>query len=394
MGGPLDWDTAAAAVGSLSGQIAQLHGELIATTARIIADGAWAGEGIRTVEHFLEYKTGLDRSTVRRLVKVANRAEELPEAMKLLHEGRLTLDQAVVLADHAPASHSVSVTEFAENATVSQLRRGLIGWFPRLGKSAQGSTEPDTLTFGRHADRFTLQYSTGDLLAGELIEQAIREAKDALFTDGQTTATLADGLAEDASRSLDAIGVPARKARYRVLVHLDTNGRAWLHKKGALPTHLVDRYSCDGTLTPVWETDGHPVAVGRSQQIVPDRTRALIEDRDKGCRFPGCRVTGFVENHHIRHWRDGGPTDPANLVSLCGYHHASHHRGGFTIQGDPSTITGLTFHHPPGNPFTTGPIQPGTQGEHRDPPRPPPRWRGPTGEILSTRWVHFNPNTA
>lgn len=33
----------------------------------------------------------------------------------------------------------------------------------------------------------------------------------------------------------------------------------------------------------------------------------------------------------MRHWFDGGPTDMANLILICGAHHDSHHRGEFTI---------------------------------------------------------------
>ena len=46
--------------------------------------------------------------------------------------------------------------------------------------------------------------------AGALVEQAIREAKDARFAAGQTDATLADALAEVANRSLSGLAVPTR----------------------------------------------------------------------------------------------------------------------------------------------------------------------------------------
>jgi hypothetical protein len=81
----------------------------------------------------------------------------------------------------------------------------------------------------------------------------------------------------------------------------------------------------------VWERDGKPVSVGRTQRIVPQRTRRLVEDRDKGCRYPGCPVTGHVEIHHIYHWLHGGETNYDELISLCGRHHDAHHRGEFDI---------------------------------------------------------------
>ncbi len=388
MGDPLDWWTASDKVGQLSGQIAQLHAELVTTTAQVIEDEAWVGDGIRSVEHFLEFKTGLDRGTVTKVVKVARRMPELPELMELLRTGRLTLDQAAVVAEHTPATHSVDVTRFAENATVAQLRRGLAGWFRDTTRTQEPVADrPATLQLMTFDGRFTLKYATSDQVAAALLEQAIREAKDALFTAGNAEATLADGLVEVASRSLAAIDSSSRRNRYRVLVHLDTDGQSWLHKKGALPQHVVDRYTCDATLLPVWETEGKPVAVGRSRRIVPDRVRRLIEDRDKGCRFPGCHATGYLEVHHKNHWRDGGTTDPTNLLCLCGFHHDEHHHGAFTIEGDPERVDGLTFRNHYGlvlNPARPEPAPP--------PDLPPPRWRGPTGEPLQTRWLHFEPN--
>jgi len=43
------------------------------------------------------------------------------------------------------------------------------------------------------------------------------------------------------------------------------------------------------------------------------------------------------------HWRDGGATDLDNLLGLCTFHHDGHHRGEFTINGDPTRPDGLTF---------------------------------------------------
>lgn len=405
----MDWVTASQQVGVLSGQIAQVYAELIQVAAQVINDEAWQGAGIRSVEHFLEVKTGLDRHTVRKIVTVARRVGELPELMVSLHQGRLTLDQAAVVSAHTPASYSTDVTEFAEHATVTQLRRGLKGWFHDTdgGNSTDGDDNTDgesdtgtgdgvkplslppvsTVQVSMSDDRFRLSFVTSDLVAGALVEQAIREAKDSLFTDGLTQATLADGLIEVAQRSLSSLSEPSRGNRYQVLVHLDMDGQSWLHKNGALPQHLVKRYTCQGQLTPIWESDGKPVSVGRSQRIVPDRVRRLIEDRDKGCRFPGCHSTGYLEVHHLTHWRDGGTTDPANLACLCSYHHGEHHRGAFIIDGDPERLDGLTFRTHHGWPITTPRAEPPP-----GPDRPPPKWREITGERMDTRWLTFKPN--
>ncbi|MGV3759227.1 MAG: HNH endonuclease signature motif containing protein, partial [Actinomycetota bacterium] len=39
--------------------------------------------------------------------------------------------------------------------------------------------------------------------------------------------------------------------------------------------------------------------------------------------------------HHLRWWRNQGPTDANNLVGLCWYHHRLVHEGGWEIDGNP-----------------------------------------------------------
>ncbi|MCA1822493.1 MAG: HNH endonuclease, partial [Pseudonocardia sp.] len=65
----------------------------------------------------------------------------------------------------------------------------------------------------------------------------------------------------------------------------------------------------------VVESEGRALSVGRAFRIVPERTRVAVEDRDAGCRVPGCERSRWLHVHHIRHWEDGGPTDTPNLVN-------------------------------------------------------------------------------
>lgn len=51
-----------------------------------------------------------------------------------------------------------------------------------------------TLSMGTQDGRFRLHFESLDPLDGALVETALREAKDALFTAGDATATLADAL--------------------------------------------------------------------------------------------------------------------------------------------------------------------------------------------------------
>ena len=242
---------------------------------------------------------------------------------------------------------------------------------------------------------------------------SLKEAKDALFKTGRPQVSMADAMVEIAQRSLGAVASINRRDAYRSYVHLDTEG-GWLTGKPRLPQHITKKLTCDGILQPVWHTQGAPVNVGRAQRIVPARTRRLVEDRDRGCRFPGCGATAYVECHHLIHWADGGPTDTFNLASLCPYHHDGHHDREFTIAGNADDPTGLAFTTKGGFPIRPGPTfttpthpawatasappgaPPGSPSQPQSPrpaesPGPPATtpYRGPSGETLNLRWVDF-----
>ena len=51
--------------------------------------------------------------------------------------------------------------------------------------------------------------------------------------------------------------------------------------------------------TGVGDARGDPSASAGRCASSPRRSRRLIEDRDRGCRFPGCTATRFVEIHHL-----------------------------------------------------------------------------------------------
>ena len=429
------------------------HGELVEITRELLERELWFEGGIRSAEHWLMVRAGLSPATARDIVRMARRAVELPEAMESLTVGTLSLDQASVLTRHVPATHSIAATDLARKCTVPQLRRVLSRYgFPKDPDSgddpdsasgpdgasgqdgagdADGAGGPDggsdgrtpgekagpnsvredpTLSMSTNGEGvFTLRF-TAPASMGALVEQAIREAKDALFAAGQSQATLADGLVEVATRSLSTLEGTGRARKYRINVHLDTDG-AWLPGVGRLPDHMLRRVTCEGELVPVWESEGHPVNLGRSMRIVPERIRRLVLARDGGCAYPGCVATGHVDVHHVVHWTDGGRTDLDNLVALCAFHHDTHHAGQFGITADPDRPGRFVFTGrggwtleplhavpdppppPPPPPSPNGPPDDdaGTDDTATD-EQPPVTWQGPTGENLDLHWVDILPN--
>ena len=327
------------AAAALAGQLSQFQVSIIDHAVDLLTDGNWAADGIRSPQHWLQVYFALAPAQALGIVKVAQRREAMEPVVSMMRQGRLSLDQAMVIAVHAPDAYVDSIAKLSEFMTVTQMRRTLSKYVlddtDIKRPIPEQKPSPKKVEFHSYTTtyngRYTLHVET-TATDGALIENAIREAKDALFNAGDTEATLYDGFLEVCNRSLSAVESKSRQSKYRILMHLDTDGTGWVNKKGALPQHLLEQFTCDGQIIPVWETDGTPVSVGRTQRIVPGRTRRLVEDRDKGCRYPGCPVTGHVEIHHIHHWLFGGETNYDELISLCSRHHDAHHRGEFEIE--------------------------------------------------------------
>src|SRR6476469_532016 len=116
-----DWDH----VASLAADLHDAHARLVDFVAAVLADGSWQAAGLRSPEHWLMLRAGLSRGQAAAVLLVARRASELPATAAALREGRISLDQAAVVARHTPAAYDESVAQFAEHASVTQLQRSV-----------------------------------------------------------------------------------------------------------------------------------------------------------------------------------------------------------------------------------------------------------------------------
>ena len=423
----------------IAGHLNAQHARLAVLTRELLDQpSAWASDGIWTVEQYLCWRTGISSAHARQLADIARRADELPACMEAFERGELSLDQATVLARKVPSWADVAATDLAKMLTVSQLRRSVGKYeFPHIpeptsvasdtesnpGESADeatiigpsipdghgaspeppapqstcgagccGHTEPiDRCSFGVHDDgRFRLTLET-DRVRGEIIEQALLESRDALFNDGQVDVTWVDAFSEICDRSLDAVASPERRNRFRINMHLDVDGRLSNATGHFLPDAIRRYITCDGLLTPVLVDNGIPISMGRSQHIVPDRTRRVVIHRDGGCGVPGCGSSKFLEVHHIIHWEHDGVTETWNLIALCPHHHRLHHQGKLGIAGNADVPGGVVFTDGNGKQILASGARPRPPGA---PPSPPVgRYQHPLGERLDLTMVHFSPPT-
>jgi hypothetical protein len=434
----------------LEGELAEVvgvvnvaHGRMVELVGVALDEELWSGFGIHSPAHWLAWKTGLSARRAREVVRIAERARELPEAAAALVAGELSVDQASVIAEHVPAGFDHSVTEFAKIATVSQLRRTLPRYvYPEAGPSPEQGPVEGPLVAVESVVEEVREVTTGSdedgwwlrarlpVDEGAVVERALRVARDDLYRQARTAepdgdpprVTSADGLLSLAEITLRT-GQAAHpgSTRYLVNAHLeagpgdDPTGFACLHLGPTLPGRLRRLLTCDGTIRPILEREGRPLSVGRATRVVGDALRTAIEHRDQGCTVPGCGQPALTakEIHHIVHWEHGGSTDTGNLTTLCPRHHRDHHNGRLGIVGNadrprhprrpgdpPGPPDGLTFYDRWGNELTPN----GTPNIPRrdQTPRQAATDRGlpdadychPLGERLQPDCLFFSPDPA
>lgn len=377
-------------VADAAGVLNLANSRLVEITARLLADDAWEGTGVHSPTQWLAYRAGVSPERARAIVHVAQRRADFPCVITAFDAGELSLEQVVELTK-APAWADAKVLDWGRVATVARLRKTIRQQYFTGPPDDDEPAEPD-----RAADRDRLSTSVTDdhrwRINGELdvgrgstIDAALIEARESLFERGQTSISTADCLTEVCERYLDHIESDVRRDRSKMWVHIDvTDGETSTTDGWRLPNSVRDRICCDGLVQPVWERDGVPFSVGRTQRIVPERTRRMIRRRDGGCLVPGCTNDRFVEIHHIQHWLEGGPTDTWNLVSLCPHHHRLHHEGVLGISGNADDPDSVVFTDARGSPLRRSGT-PNPPISH--PPEPIRRYEPPLMGRVDYQWV-------
>jgi hypothetical protein len=106
-----------------------------------------------------------------------------------------------------------------------------------------------------------------------------------------------------------------------------------------LSPEATARLVCDSSFSRILMAGTSQVLdVGRLSRNWSDPQRRAIVARDGSCRGPGCnRPADWCDIHHIWWWRKGGPSDLANGILLCRYHHRLVHEGGWKVRMDADT---------------------------------------------------------
>jgi len=384
----------------LTGQRNAIDGRIVDIVAEIDGDGLWGSTGCRSISALVAWRTGISPRNAQTITTVAERLEDFPRCTDALREGRLSLDQVGVIAERAADGSDAHYAALASVATVTQLRTA-ITLEPR--PDAKPSWEPDrSITKTETATHTTWRIRLPKVEAAK-VEAGLASHRDGLITEWKTAhgedsseQTPPFPTTVDAFLSLVETGWDAEATRRphgqhtTVVVHLDVEKRSAAMHLGPVLSDADRQYLlCDATCELWLERQRTPIGAGRATRTISRRLRRALEHRDRCCAVPGCGATRGLHAHHIRHWEDGGPTDPDNLILLCPFHHRLHHTGGITISGtatrlvvtdtNGATLTGASLARPPTTPPPAVPPCTGPLGARADwwwytpfEPQPPP----------------------
>ncbi|WP_055404087.1 MULTISPECIES: HNH endonuclease signature motif containing protein [unclassified Mycobacterium] len=376
----------------LAGQRNAIDGRIVEIVAEMDRDELCGATGARSVAALVAWKIGLSSANAYTITTVARRLEEFPRCAQAMREGRLSLDQVGVIAARAGEGSDEHYAKLARVATVNQLRTA-VKLEPRPQPDARPQPQP-SITKTADEDFSCWRIKLPHLDAAKF-DAALASHRDALVAEwkrdrgnegcASNAAPPLPGTLEAFMRLVEA-GWDAEAARRphgqhtTVVVHVDVEQRAAALHLGPLLTDAERRYlTCDATCEVWFERDGEVIGAGRATRQINRRLRRALEHRHPTCAVPGCGATRGLHAHHIRHWEDGGPTELANLVLVCPYHHRLHHRGGITITGpaDHLVVTDGS-----GRPLSAGSL---ARAPNRAPPAVPP-WSGPSGERADWWW--------
>jgi hypothetical protein len=285
-------------------------------------------------------------------VRAAHALRALPAISAAFADGRLSYSKVRALTRVAHRHDEDLLLAYALDATVPQVEercRQIRNVAPDSAHHARRAWAGRSLTLWRDEGRGLLRLTVEvPIEEGELIVRALDWAVAAgeVTTDVDPKAVAeskgtawraqqADALVAVVKSYLDggAAGEGGSTAdHHQVVVHTDAKALTGGVGYADLPIDTVKRLLCDCSVVLVAEgADGDPLDVGRKQRTVSTPLRRALYARDRGCTFPGCHRKRYLDGHHLKHWINGGETNPDNMTLLCTHHHRELHEGGFRI---------------------------------------------------------------
>jgi hypothetical protein len=321
----------AAEITDLAANLNAANHRLLMLIAEFDRRSGWSEDGAKSCAHWLNWQCGLNLGAAREKVRVAHALEELPKVSAAMERGELSYAKVRAITRVADEGTEDQFLQMALSSTAHHVER-LASQFRNVMESAELGREQQ-----QHAQRAVHYWWEPDgslslrarlpAEAGALVLRALEHIVEEMPPPASPTdpgsspsswsQRRADALAV-ISESYLAHGAEALAGgdRHQVIVHVDaetlcthSSGRCEIDEGPSIAAETARRLACDGSIVAIMEDDrGEPLDVGRKTRAIPPAMRRALAARDKGCRFPGCTHTRFVDGHHVRHWADGGET--------------------------------------------------------------------------------------
>ncbi|HEU4778801.1 MAG TPA: DUF222 domain-containing protein [Steroidobacteraceae bacterium] len=349
-------DELATEICTLAGHINAANHRLLRLIAEFDRRQGWSDSATQSCAHWLNWKCGIAMGAAREKVRVARALENLPKVSAAMSSGELSYSKAREITRVAEPATEEYLLMIAEHGTASHVEK-LVRAYRRCQEAEELSRE----TRQQQSRCVSYRYDDdGSLIlqcrlpaeAGARIKKAIELAVEELPTAPDVPAGTSPQPVPFSARRADALGLIAESflahgaieaaggERHQIVVHVAAEtlrdraaGCCEFEHGPSMAAETTRRLACDASVVALIENDdGEPLNVGRKTRTISAPLRRTLNARDKGCRFPGCANTRYIDAHHVEHWANGGETKPSNLVSLCRFHHRAVHEGGFRIE--------------------------------------------------------------
>jgi hypothetical protein len=304
--------------------------------------------GYGAFDEYVERVLGYAPHTGRERLRVAEEIEALPAIAAAWERGDLSYSVVREMTRKATPENEIVMLQWVEGLTVREVEQGLRGH--KKGDDPNGPPDPDL------EPRVVRMELPPAVYAAFLdARRHVERSTGAAMTDAEFMAVACRALLGDAATS-DA--TPSNTPPHQIAIIIcDDCKRGWQDtpsKSVELPAAQIERMRCDAI--ELGRVDGDAKSLKRASRSIPPKTRKAVLARDHHrCCVPGCKMSRYVDVHHIVPRWAGGSNDPGNLITLCERHHSQHHEGIIVIAGEAGA---LIVTHRDGRPYGTAP--PGT----------------------------------
>ena len=322
---------------------------MIAKTAKRVAESG-ESDGAARVGRSL----GLGAGAVRGVIEMAKKLEQLPATDAAVREGRLSADQAQMIAAAATKNPA------AERDLLAVAERGLAPLRDACVKARAAVEDPAARATRHHQQRrFSMWTDADGMIAGNFrlapevggpIKAVFDKAVQRIFRDHKagTDHEPLDAYAADAFATF-VLGEETDARGYGATVHIVIDHGALIRGGtadgevceipgvGPVDVSWVRKLIGSAFLTVVIKRGKDIVTVAHLGRHVPAEVQTALVVSGRECDVEGCNHRGYLERDHTHDHARGGQTSFANLGWLCYLHHRRKSSGWILGQRDPTT---------------------------------------------------------